>query len=75
MFHKLFTTPEAADWLTSRGLPRTAKTLEALRVRGGLMAPPFRRLGRTIRYAEPDLEGWLADITSAPMRSTSERAD
>lgn len=71
---RLMTTPEASDWLTARGLPRTTSTLEALRTRGGGMAPPFRKLGRAIRYAEADLEEWLGQIVSGPLRSTSEAA-
>ena len=68
----LLTTEEAAAWLTARGLPRTVKTLEALRVRGGKMAPPFRRFGRTVRYLETELQAWAEALISAPMNSTSE---
>ena len=73
MHTKLLTTPEAAKWLTDRGLPRTEATLEALRTRGGPMAPPFRRFGRTVRYDEGDLIAWIESILTGPLHSTSER--
>jgi hypothetical protein len=69
---KLLTTVETAAWLSERGVSRTAKTLEATRVRGGRMAPPFRKIGRAVRYAEADLAEWLAGITSAPFNSTTQ---
>lgn len=72
MVEKLMTTSEAADWLSERGVARTPKTLESLRVRGGRMSPPFRRVGRAVRYAEGDLRGWLQTVVSAPHCSTSE---
>jgi hypothetical protein len=75
MTERLLTTAEAAAWLSDRGVSRTLKTLEALRVRGGKMAPPFRRVGRSVRYAEGDLTEWLQEVTSAPIRSTSQVQD
>ena len=68
---KLMTTSEAALWLTERGLGRTEKTLESLRVRGGRMSPPFRRVGRAVRYSEADLRDWLESVVSAPHQSTT----
>jgi hypothetical protein len=69
---KLLDTNEAAAWLTARGIKRTPKTLEVQRVRGGPMAPPFRKVGRAVRYAESDLTGWLAEITSPAFHSTTQ---
>ena len=74
MNSRLLTTAETAAWFTERGVPRTIKTLEAMRVRGGDMAPPFRKFGRTVRYAEEDLESWFEYTLSQPVCSTTEAA-
>jgi hypothetical protein len=72
MTDRLLTTDETAAWLSERGVGRTVKTLEAMRVRGGRMAPPFRKIGRAVRYAETDLAAWLEEITSPAFNSTTQ---
>jgi len=71
---RLLTTDEASRWLMDRGIPRTRKTLEAGRVRGCSSTPPFRRVGRSVRYAEADLLSWIDSVLTEPLRSTSEAA-
>ena len=52
----LLNTEEAAAWL---GL--SPRTLQCYRIRGE--GPRFKKIGRWVRYAESDLEAWLAECT------------
>lgn len=54
MNKKIFTTPEAAEYLRVK-----KETMEAWRTRGG--GPRFRRAGRRILYAIEDIEAFLGD--------------
>lgn len=70
------------EWLTRReasqylfqnhGIRRSAGTLAKLAVIGG--GPAFRKAGRSVIYCASDLDAWAAEITSPPIRSTSELA-
>lgn len=68
----LLTTAAAAEFLKALGIPRSAATLTRQRCVGGL-APPFRRIGRSIRYNPADLRQWIAEALSDPKRTTSDR--
>jgi hypothetical protein len=62
---------EATEYLLKRhGIRRTTGTLAKLAVIGG--GPAFRRAGRIPLYDPPDLDAYAAEITSPPVRSTSE---
>ena len=67
----LLDTIEAARFLRERGIPRSPSTLTRLRCVGGV-APPFRKLGRSVRYDPADLRQWIAEVVSGPKRTTSE---
>ncbi len=66
----LLDTVGAADFLRARGIPRSPSTLTRLRCVGGV-APPFRKIGRAVRYDPADLRKWIAEALSDPMRTTS----
>lgn len=53
---RLLNTSQAAE-----ALGVTRKCLEAWRCRGG--GPAWRKVGRLVKYAEPDLEAFLAAAT------------
>jgi hypothetical protein len=62
---------EASAYLLERhGIRRTYQTLSKLAVTGG--GPKFRKVNRNPIYDTPDLDDWAREITSAPVRSTSE---
>lgn len=64
----LLTTPEAADYL---GL--SFRTLNNSRYTGllaGVKAPPYRKLGKSVRYDKNALDKWLAQFKE--QTSTSE---
>lgn len=65
-------TRDAAAYLTDRGLPCAAATLEKLRCVGG--GPRFRKFGRYVRYDAADLDTWADSKISDPVSSTSELA-
>lgn len=52
--HQSMTTGETADYLNI-----SPATLETWRCRGG--GPPFRKLGRAVRYLKTDVDEWLAE--------------
>jgi hypothetical protein len=52
------------------GVKRAPATLAKYAVIGG--GPIFRRAGRIPLYSTADLDNWVAENLSAPMRSTSE---
>ena len=61
---------EASVVLSTLGVSRTPSTLAKLRVLGG--GPNFRRFGRAIKYTRTDLESWVHENLSRPLRSTSD---
>ena len=64
---------EASDYLlVQHGISRTPSTLAKLRVLGG--GPLFRKAGRAVIYDSAHLDQYAAEITSRPVRSTSELA-
>ena len=67
---RLYDTRAAAQWLTDRGIRRSAKTLRKLRCVGG--GPRFRYLNRKPYYTEPDLVDWVEAGLSESLGSTSE---
>ena len=66
----LLDTIETSKFLRERGISRSPSTLTRLRCVGGV-APPFRKLGRSVRYDPADLRKWIAEAVSEPMRTTS----
>ena len=55
---QLLTEKEAAHYLNvSRSF------LAQGRIKGGKKYPPFKRLGRAIRYAVPELDAWVEGTT------------
>jgi hypothetical protein len=70
-FEPLLDTAGAAEYLTSLGISRSPATLVRQRSTGGL-TPPFRSVGRSIRYSPSDLRAWVSAVVSAPRRSTSD---
>ena len=69
----LLDTAGAAEFLRALGIPRSPATLTRQRSTGGL-TPPFRQVGRSVRYAPADLREWVSQVVSAPTRSTSSRS-
>ena len=63
---------EAAKYLNERGYPITFNTLQKLACIGG--GPVFRKFGSRVIYDDPDLDRWVEERLSPPMRSTSEAA-
>ena len=62
---------EASNYLYERhGIRRSYATLSKLAVIGG--GPCFRKANRVPLYDVLDLDEWAKEITSAPVRSTSE---
>ncbi len=62
---------EASAYLLEvHGIKRSYATLCKLAVVGG--GPRFRKANRNPLYDAAELDAWAAEITSAPVRSTSE---
>lgn len=71
MHQTLLTPPEACAYLRERyGVRRTVATLAKMRVTGSSML--FRRLGRSIYYAPPDLDSWAGAALGIVHTSTSD---
>lgn len=71
--HRPLRRAEASDYLKQRhGVDRKPATLAKYATIGG--GPAFRLAGRVPLYDPEALDTWVAEITSAPMRSTSEAA-
>jgi hypothetical protein len=65
---------EASAYLFEvHGIRRSPATLAKLRVVGG--GPIFSKTGRTPTYQPPHLDDYAEQITSRPVRSTSELRD
>lgn len=65
------TRAEAAAFLTERGYRVAYATLNKYATVGG--GPLFTSFGRRPLYRPVDLLAWVAEKSSAPRRSTSER--
>jgi hypothetical protein len=64
------TRPEAAEYLTARGLIVSKTTLQKFATIGG--GPIYRRFGIRTVYKPADLDAWAAAKLSAPRSSTAE---
>ena len=64
------TRPEAAAYLTARGLIVSKSTLQKWATIGG--GPVYRRFGIRALYRPVDLEEWAEAKLGLPRRSTSE---
>jgi len=69
---KFLSRAEAAEHLTSRGLPITRLTLQKMATTGG--GPLYRRFGTRAVYEAEHLDAWAAAKMGAPLHSTSERS-
>ncbi len=70
MNKKYLTRLEAAEYVTSRGIPLAKNTLQKMATVGG--GPLYRRFGNRSLYKAKDLDAWIAERVSSPRRSTSE---
>ncbi len=71
--HPLLDRPGVSRHLRdTHGIVRSPQTLAVLACRGG--GPAFRRFGRKPLYSIADVDAWVAERLSAPVRSTSEFA-
>jgi hypothetical protein len=61
---------QASEYLAAKGLKIAPKTFSKLRVIGG--GPRYRKFGRKPLYAALDLDEWVEEKLSEPLRSTSE---
>lgn len=66
---RFLTRAEAADYIASKGAPISKNTLQKFATVGG--GPIYRRFGNKSLYRAEDLDAWLTEKMSAPMRSTS----
>ncbi len=60
---------EAAEYVSSRGLPTAKTTLAKLVTVGG--GPVYQTFGRLAVYTAADLDAWIASRLSDPRRSTT----
>jgi hypothetical protein len=67
---KYLSRPEAADYLTARGLPITKTTLQKMATVGG--GPLYQVFGTRAVYTESNLDAWANEKLGTPRRSTSE---
>lgn len=70
MTEKYLLRSEAAEYIAARGLPCSAKTLAKLASIGG--GPAFRKFGSRAVYTPTDLNAWVDERMTAPVRSTTE---
>ncbi len=69
----LLSPDEASKYLkNTHGVRREPVTLRNLRVKGG--GPPFQKFGHAVFYTPQELDGWVRQKLSKPLRSTSEAA-
>lgn len=66
------TRDEAADYCASRGAPVAKNTLQKFATVGG--GPIYRRFGNKALYTPADLDAWISQKLSKPLRSTSQAA-
>jgi hypothetical protein len=72
MLKRYLTRPEAACYLTERGLLVTKNTLQKFATTGG--GPEYAIFGNRALYTPETLDSWAEARLSAPRRSTSEAA-
>lgn len=72
MMKQYLERPEAAEYLTARGLRISKTTLQKLATIGG--GPAYQRFGLRAVYTSKALDEWAEKKLSAPKRSTSEAA-
>lgn len=70
MEKKFLTRPEAADYLTSRGMVISKNTLQKMACLGG--GPIYMIFGNRALYRKSDLNDWAEQRLGAPRSSTSE---
>lgn len=64
------TRAEAAQYCTAKGLPVSKNTLQKFATVGG--GPVYRRFGNKAIYTLADLDAWIDEKMSEPLRSTSD---
>ena len=72
MEKKYLLRTEAAEYLTSQGLPITKNMLQKLACQG--RGPLYQQFGNRTVYTRENLEAWAEERLSVPRRSTSEAA-
>jgi hypothetical protein len=65
------TRPEAAEYLTARGLIVSKSTLQKWATIGG--GPQYRRFGNRAVYVAADLDAWADAKLTAPQHSTADQ--
>jgi hypothetical protein len=66
----LRTEDQASEYIGQFGMKVAPNTLAKYRTVGG--GPRYRKFGRFPLYDDPDLDEWIEEKLSAPLRSTSE---
>ena len=65
----------AREWINDRELAAwiavSRETLQQWRSRGE--GPPFRKVGRAVRYSVPEVRAWIADRRRGPTDHTTRR--
>jgi hypothetical protein len=69
MNKKYLERPEAADYLTKRGLRVSKNTLQKYGTIGG--GPVYRKFGNRALYTPDDLDAWVEGKLTAPRASSS----
>jgi len=69
MNKKYLERPEAADYLTKRGLRVSKNTLQKYGTIGG--GPVYRKFGNRALYTPDDLDTWAEEKLTAPRASSS----
>lgn len=67
MTKEYLTRSEAADYLTGKGVPTSKNTLQKFATVGG--GPVYRRFGNRALYIRPDLDTYVVEKISEPMRA------
>jgi hypothetical protein len=70
MHRPYLSRPEAAEYICARGLIVSKNTLQKYATVGG--GPVYRRFGNRAVYTTSDLDAWIEQKLSDPIRSTSE---
>jgi hypothetical protein len=63
---------EAAEYVSSKGLKTSWRTLQKMATTGG--GPIYRIFGMRSVYLQSDLDQWVDEKLSTPRRNTSEAA-
>jgi Helix-turn-helix domain len=70
MGEKFYTTAEAAHYLREHNMPFSKSTLDTMRHLG--TGPVFTKIGKSVFYAQSDLDEYIALNPPTKHRSTSE---